>query len=404
MIASAQAYLNHLCRDIPERPVGSAGNRAATDFFAGKITQFGFTVERSSFACLDWHEEGASLTVGAMSFPVKVSPYSLGGRGTGALVVVSTIEALAAADPAGKILLLRGDLTREQLMPKNFTFYNPEQHQHIIHLLETKAPQAIIAATSRNPELAGGIYPFPLIEDGDFDIPSVYMTAEEGEKLAVYAGKPVSLAMNATRIPSVGENIVACKGGGSRKRLIICAHLDAKMNTPGALDNGTGVAVLLLLAELLADYAGNLEVEIVPFNGEDYFAAPGQHLYIKQNEGSFGNILLAANIDLAGYHTGSTAYSLYNCPAGVAGAVHQAFGSRPDTIEGEQWFQSDHSIFIQQAVPAIAITSDRFMDISATITHTPADRPELVDYARIVSIAQALYNLVHALNEQLSHR
>ncbi|MEZ4997668.1 MAG: hypothetical protein R2758_09480 [Bacteroidales bacterium] len=32
----------------------------------------------------------------------------------------------------------------------------------------------MIGATGRSSALAGGVYPFPLIEDGDFDIPSVY--------------------------------------------------------------------------------------------------------------------------------------------------------------------------------------------------------------------------------------
>jgi aminopeptidase YwaD len=60
-----------------------------------------------------------------------------------------------------KIVLLIGEIAREQLMPKNFVFYNPEHHQEIIRLLETGAPQAIMAATGRDPQLAGGVYPFP---------------------------------------------------------------------------------------------------------------------------------------------------------------------------------------------------------------------------------------------------
>ena len=38
--------------------------------------------------------------------------------------------------------------------------------------------------TDRNPELVGALYPFPLFEDGDFDIPSVFMTGDEGLRLA----------------------------------------------------------------------------------------------------------------------------------------------------------------------------------------------------------------------------
>jgi len=55
--------------------------------------------------------------------------------------------------------------------------------------LYRKQLSAIIAATSIDPGLAGGISPFPLIEDGDFDIPSVYMTIEEGLRLAERVGE-----------------------------------------------------------------------------------------------------------------------------------------------------------------------------------------------------------------------
>jgi len=34
--------------------------------------------------------------------------------------------------PAGWVLLLRGEIAKEQLMPKNFTFYNPDEHKRII--------------------------------------------------------------------------------------------------------------------------------------------------------------------------------------------------------------------------------------------------------------------------------
>ena len=47
--------------------------------------------------------------------------------------------------------------------------------------------------------MAGGVYPFPLIEDGDFDIPSVYLTAEEGERLAQFLGATATLTIDAER-------------------------------------------------------------------------------------------------------------------------------------------------------------------------------------------------------------
>lgn len=400
LIDKAANYLRHLTLEIPNRRVGSAGNRAATDFFAHTVAPFGFTVERPEFECLDWAADGAELTVAGQSFSVLPSPYSLGGQFRGPLAVVSTLAQLETVDAAGKILLVRGELAAEQLMPKYYPFYNPEHHQKIVQLLETKAPQAMVAATGRNPELAGGLYPFPLNEDGDFDIPSVYMTEEEGARLAGLAGQPASFTSRARRIPATGGNVMARKGEPAAQRVVICAHIDAKINTPGAIDNATGVVVLLLLAELLADYAGDLGLEIVAFNGEDYYAASGEQQYLSRNAATLNTIKLAINIDAAGYRAGQTAYSLYGCPADMTGAVHRAFSAQPNTVEGEPWVQSDHSIFIMNQIPALAITSDRLTELCTQITHTPQDTPDIVDPAKLVNIAQALRALLASLSKQ----
>ena len=390
LLAKAEGYLAELCLAIPNRRVGSAGNRRATDYFARTVGAFGFAVDCPAFDCMDWRSGGARLTVGDESFEVFASPYSLGGQFRAPLAVVSTIEELEATGAAHKIILLHGELAQEQLMPKNFPFYNPEHHRRIIQLLETKQPRAIVAATTRNPELAGGLYPFPLIEDGDFDIPSVYMTAEEGDRLAQYARQVVSLNIDAERIPATGCNVIARAGQEPGRRLVICAHIDAKIDTPGAIDNAGGVVVLLLLAELLAGYRGKLGLEIVALNGEDYYAASGEIQYVSQNANRFDEIVLAINLDAAGYRHGQTAYSLYNCPPELAAAIRSVLATQPDMVEGEPWYQSDHSIFIQQGRPAMAITSARLMELSTYITHTPADSPEIIDCAKLVDIALAL--------------
>ena len=394
----AGRYLHKLCLEIPTRRVGSQGNRAATDFFAGTIESFGFETASPEFDCIDWAQQGADLTVEGVPFKVLVSPYSLGVQASTTLVVVSTLAELEAAELSGWIVLLGGEIAREQLMPKNFSFYNPEEHQRIIRWLEAKGPQAILAATSRNPEMAGAVYPFPLIEDGDFDIPSVFMTEEEGNRLAGYAGQVVRLDSRARRSPARGCNVIARKGAHGERRVVLFAHIDAKDGTPGALDNATGTVVLLLLAELLADYAGHLGIEIVALNGEDYYSAPGEQQYLRMNAGRFSDVVLGVNLDGVGYPHGDTAYSLYNCPPGLAVSIHAAFAAHPGLVEGEPWYQGDHGLFLMNQVPALAITSQRFGEILAEIAHTPKDRPELVDTPRLVEAALALRDLVWHLD------
>jgi aminopeptidase YwaD len=389
----ANDYLQRLCVEIPDRRVGSRGNREATDFFVDCAASFGFQTDCDEFDCMDWTQDRARLSTDDETYQVFASPYTSGGRGKAPLVVVSTLEELKSVEFMDKILLVRGDLTKEPLMPKNFPFYNPDEHREIIRLLEMKRPLGIAAATSHNPQMAGGVYPFPLIEDGDFDIPSVYLTEEEGNRLAAQAGREVFMEIIADRIPSKGCNVITRKGRNPERRIVFLAHIDAKAGTPGALDNAAGVTTLLLLAELLKDYSGDLELEITAINGEDYYSNPGEVHFLKSNEESMGKIYLGVNLDGLGYQKGNTAYSMYGCPEAIAASIHTSLTIHKGLVEGEQWYQGDHMLFVLNGVPALALTSESVAQV-IEITHTAKDRPELVDPAKLVGTALALHDLV----------
>jgi len=390
------SYLRKLCEEIPERSVGSEGNRMATRFFEKEISSFDWNTEIQEFDAIDWENGGALLHSNNVNFEVFVSPYSLGCAVEAQLVSASRVEELVHLEISGKVLFLYGEIAKEQLMPKNFVFYNPEEHQKIISLLEIGRPKAIICATGRNAALAGGVYPFPLIEDGDFDIPSVYMTEDEGRRLLPYVGKTIVLQSISKRIPKKGYNVIARKGKQSNKRIVITAHIDAKKGSPGAIDNATGVIVLLLLAKLLGNYEGDRLIEIVAFNGEDYYAVPGQMLYTSKNQGRFNEILLNINIDGAGYREGKSAFSFYDLPEEIKKNAYEVINRFNGITEGVQWPQGDHSIFTQNGCPAIAVSSEWFSENieSQEITHTPKDNIEIVDCQKVVEIAEALNLLV----------
>jgi aminopeptidase YwaD len=236
-----------------------------------------------------------------------------------------------------------------------------------------------------------------LIEDGDFDIPSVYMTEEEGARLAERAGETVALTIRARRAPATGCNVVARRGRGPR-RIVIFAHIDAKRGTPGAADNASGVAVLLLLAELLRDYTGDTLVEIAALNGEDHYSAAGEKRYLAASAAPFADTALGINLDAVGYCEGRTAYSLYGCPAELEGPIRAAMAEHAGMVEGAPWYQGDHGLFLMHGVPALAITSERFMEILTEIAHTPRDTPDVLDVRRLADAALALRDVVMRLS------
>jgi aminopeptidase YwaD len=396
-VQKGDSYLRTLCGVKPNRRTGSMGNRAATDFFEHTIRPFGYEIDATPFELLDYFCSGVALKHKARDFEVQPSPYTLGCDVSAELVSVSTMEELGTAECGGKILLMRGEICTEQLMPKNFVFYNPEHHQVIIALLESHKPAGIITATGRNPDLVGALYPFPLFVDGDFDIPSVYCKDSVGEILARLQNQPFHLKIDSRRLPSYATSVIARLNQGTKDKIVITAHIDAYEDTPGALDNASGTVVLLLLAEMLSDYQGNNGIEIVALNGEDHYSAGGQMDYLNRYGGEFPGIRLVVNLDDLGYQHGRSSYSFYEVAPGLEVKVEEVFRDFAGLVRGDQWFNGDHMVFTQKGVPAVAFTSETMSELMRTVTHTSADTPDIIDCNKLVEVAKSLDALVRSL-------
>lgn len=393
----ASEYLKVLCDVKPNRRTGSSGNREATDFFEKTIREYGYDIDAAAFTTLDYVCHNAALTYGDINYQVFASPYSLGCDIPAEIIAVSTVEELEHANCEEKILLMRGAICEEQLAPKNFVFYNPEQHKQIIDLVENHKPGGIITATKQNPDLAGALCPFPLFVDGDFDIPSVYCLDTVADEIQTLTDKQFRLRIDAVRIPSSSSNVLASLNRGKAEKIVITAHIDAYESTPGALDNASGTVVLLLVAEMLADYQGRYSVEILAINGEDHYSAAGEMDYLNRYGNELPEILVVINIDGAGFKEGKSTYSFYECRPGFEEVVTGVFGKHEGLEKGKQWYAGDHMVFVQNQVPAIAITSKLMPELMKTVTHTSADTPDLIDCHKLVEIAMALSDLVRTL-------
>ncbi len=394
MIRQIQDDLSYLCNVIGERHPGSWANKSATKYLQKRLEKNNFEIEKQKFSCIDWKNGKIKLFIGEIKVEASVCPYSLPCKIKGKFSIVETIEKLEKISCEGKILVLHGALTKEQLMPKNFIFYNPQEHKRIVALLEEKKPAVILAITKRNPQLTGGVYPFPLIEDGDFDIPCAYMTDWEGKKLFQNPNSEIFIEIDSQRIPSNGYNIIGRKIGKSKKKVVVCAHIDTKKDTIGALDNGASVCTLLALSDLLKDTTPDIEVEIFFPNGEDYYAASGEMLYLAKCKKDFPNILLAVNLDGAACKNHKTAFSIFGCEPSLKKRVFKVFEDKTKYVEIANWYQSDHMIFVQNGVPSVALTSENYQYLFSNITHTHKDRPSLVDNNTILDIATKLKDLI----------
>ncbi|KUG03248.1 hypothetical protein ASZ90_019347 [hydrocarbon metagenome] len=393
--------LNELCGRIGERPPGSEGNHRAVEYVADRFLSMGLFVSKPEFTCIDWEFGEISLEAGGMQLAASIGPYSLPCDIGCAFESVSTVEQLQSTDFTGKIAVLHGLLCQEQLMPKKYVFYNPDHHKEIISLLEQKKPRAILAITGKNPALAGAVYPFPLIEDADFNIPVANLTPEEGEKLLGQKGMDIHLCIDSKRIPSTSCNVIAVKNGTKKDRIVFCAHIDTKKGTPGTIDNGGGVAVMLGLARLLADYRGKYTIELLNINGEDYYAYSGGMKYLADNQNTFNQIVMAINVDGAGLKGSRTTFCSFNSSDKMDQLFKKVFHDTSKFIETVPWYQSDHMMFAMNGRPALALTTEDFENTWSNIAHTAKDTIDLADINILSDTAVALRILIDELNGNL---
>jgi aminopeptidase YwaD len=170
------------------------------------------------------------------------------------------------------------------------------------------------------------------------------------------------------------------------RRLVLCAHFDTKINTPGATDNAAGAAMLLSLAETLPrDLPFGLE--FIAFNGEEYLPI-GDDEYIRRSEGYFGKVLACLNMDGAGAALGNV--TAIACPPELEEKVRSVAAKFPGVVWVDPWPESNHSTFSFRGIPAIPIGSTGVRSLA----HSVDDTLEQVSPAKMEEVIGLVKELV----------
>ncbi|WP_270323905.1 M28 family metallopeptidase [Weissella confusa] len=379
-------HLKVLATDIGPRLTGTPGNKRATAYVADVLRELGYQVEQQQFDAMDWEDHGATLKVDGQEILVQSADYSNPVNVVGDLVIVDTLESLQTANLKGRICVLTGELTAEVLMPKNFTFYNPESHQQIIAALESGEPAAIISVSHSDE-------PTAVIQDGDFEIPVLGVSQNDGEKLQ--SGHRAQVVIKTSRSKSTGENVLGYLGEG--KKIAIVAHIDTAPKTIGALDNASGVATLLAIAEKLKDWHGKSALEFVVMNGEDNYAMPGEMVVSEKLAAESATYKIVVNLDGIGMRGSKIAYSDYELPDDFKEVSEKTFSQGEEFVTVDPWPMGDHMVYVAMGVPAIALTSaDVFAQMDSL--HGDADNADVVDVKMCDVVADAVTRFIEAID------
>lgn len=381
---------------IKERPVASMANERILDMIQTEAIQMGWNVISKSFVCTKWEKGKSSIEVGKHSYDIFPSPFSKAYNGNGEIIVIHSLEELKSFNINERIVFLKDNIAKEPMQPKNFPFYYPDEHKHIIDLLEEKKPRAIIAVTGKH-EMCG-LNPFPMFEDGNFSIPSAFINELTADNILTENGM-INLNIVSNNSSEKSRQIIVTRKAIDKTagKIIICAHMDTKYGTPGAIDNAAGLVVLLKIMENLKNYTNMYDIDIVPFNGEEYYEVKGQLEYLDYIKEDFDAIKLVINIDSPCHKDSKTAVSTYSMGEKLSAKLNAEMKKNNNVVMGEQWYAGDHSVFAFKGVPCIAVTSSNLLETVIQFLHTQRDTIDQISCDMINQTADFLTELIKSV-------
>ena len=232
------------------------------------------------------------------------------------------------------------------------------------------------------------------------------------------------------------RNLVLDRRGSDRagEIVVVGAHYDSVLGSPGADDNATGTAALIEIARLLAGRRHRRALRFAAFVNEEppYFQtdAMGSLVHARRARGRGDKVVAMLSLETIGYYSEAPDSQQYPFPLGLfypsrgnfigfvgntgsAGLVRQAVASFrshtafpsegaavPALIPGVGW--SDHWAFWQAGYPAIMATDTAPFRYPAY--HAPDDTPDKVDYDRLARVVTGLLRLVEELAGPVSDR
>lgn len=206
------------------------------------------------------------------------------------------------------------------------------------------------------------------------------------------------------------------------------AHYDSVIGSPGANDNGSGVAALLELARLMRGTAPARTVRFVWFVNEEppYYQGDdmGSRRYARRSRERGENIVAMYSLETIGWYSEAEGSQRYPFPLGLLYPARGNFlgfvsnlGSRallreslaafrrhaefpsegvaaPTAIPGVAW--SDHASFWEQGYPALMLTDTA--PFRYPWYHTAQDTPDKVDYARLARVVRGLHAMLREIS------
>jgi len=297
--ARIEAHLRVLCEDIGCRLAGSPNEARAAEYIAAQYRALGLDTEVQEFPCICWESRQATLRAkrGRRWVEVPIQPNTQSpatpGPIEGELVYLETAHPwdLEGRDLTGKIGLLFGS-----------AYASLERMDRLCN----SGLAALLYVDKRFPtdeRVASGLIAGWI---DHLTLPTATVAYLPAWDLVRDGVREVRLHLDMRNFLSTSQNVVATLPGRRKlPPLVISGHHDCVATNVGAEDDGTGVAIPLELARLLAGEKPLRPIRFVSFGWEENLSE-GARQYVAHPANRAETTALMINVDSVGCWMGTT--------------------------------------------------------------------------------------------------
>lgn len=352
----AFAVLESLLEELGPRESGTEQELAAARYLQSRFQELGYATELQTFSSEDVSLAGLGLTLDTPE-QREFTAVPMVNTGLGVVSGVLTPVGLAMAGDLpdgglkGKIALAKRGIITFQSKAEN---------------VFAAGAVGLVVYNNVSGMFRGTLSTQP-------DAPVIALSRDDGEAIeALLAESEIQASIALTLEDRPSQNVIAEKAGPGDAVVLLGGHYDTVRGISGANDNASGTAVLLAIAEILAEVDLPFTLRIVPFGSEE-LGLLGSQFYVESlSEAELENTKVMLNFDALGTGRGVSVFGTREFTA-LASELGGEIGVDVNVTRGISGGSSDFATFRAAGVPFLMFFGDDFSRI-----HTESDTLEFV--------------------------
>ena len=365
------AFLEHLTAEFSPRESATDEELAAAHFLRNELEKLGYDVDIQDFeATKPFAEVRLARASDADSDVIETLPIWGSIEGVGMGILADAGKAFEEDIPDGGLdgmvaLIERGNITFQE---------------KVTRVAEAGAVAAIVF-NNQEGNFRGAFR-------SQSSIPAVSLTRSDGlDMLALMDEADITAEVSVGTRPFPSRNVIAEKPGNSESGdiVVVGAHYDTTPDTQGANDNGSGLSVVMTMAELTADTEYPFTLRFVLFGAEEIGLFGSRHYVDVLSEQDVEDTLAMLNFDVPGSgerleFIGSRELTDY------ATDIAADIGAKAAYVGLPQGVGSDHTPFHRAGIPVIFILADDLSRINSPRDDIEWVNPTLMGWAADIGI------------------